>query len=273
MRKIIHTKMKIASMEFFDVWAEYRLNKLLQHSEEFEEIVKYATFLKGRNTLPEWNNQWFMVKTTTNENDKTFSKENIYNSWDQFLKERSKIIKKFINSGHLDKFEMIGPFDDSEIVADDGVYKMLKNDCDDLIRVIKNYSHATDKQVFFLTVEEVNSEILFRWAYLNGRYDIKWQLRQAKSNSGIGQKKAQEKRLVKLIESLQQYNQNDNNEINIKKGDFCKLLDSTFDGSEDYPRHHSTIKAYKEKAEVLMKKNINLLRRGEKVPLCVKKTP
>ena len=64
MKQIIHTKMKIASIEFFDVWAEYRLNTLLQYSEEFEEIVKYATFLKGRNTLPEWNNQWFMVRTT-----------------------------------------------------------------------------------------------------------------------------------------------------------------------------------------------------------------
>ena len=83
-----------------------------------------------------------------------------------------------------------------------------------------------------------------------------------KQGSGKGQKMAQAKRAQKLKEKIETFvNDFSKDVIDIDKGLFNKLLNETFEGAEEYPRHHNTIKTYKEIIEKDFKKKINLTRK------------
>jgi len=83
-----------------------------------------------------------------------------------------------------------------------------------------------------------------------------------KQGSGKGQKMAQAERAKKLKEKIETFvNDFSKDVIDIDKGLFNKLLNETFEGAEEYPRHHNTIKTYKEIIEKDFKKKINLTRK------------
>jgi len=83
-----------------------------------------------------------------------------------------------------------------------------------------------------------------------------------KRGSGKGQIIAKEKRASKLKEKIKEFiNDFSKDVIDIDKGLFNKLLNETFEGAEEYPRHPTTIKTYREIIEKDFNKRINLTRK------------
>jgi hypothetical protein len=195
--------------------------------------------------VPNWKDDWPFAFSTQ------------YHSWNDFLSARSKEIKTFMETGNLE-FDPL-PFVD--IVDGPGMFDVLKQDCNDLIKIIENSSHVKNKIRFLHSIEKTIAEMQSAWDSIDGRYLLKWDQKEQRRNSGIGQIKAQTERQAKFAESLRQYEKGDNDEIKIKKGDFCKLLNQVFVGLEDYPRHLSTIKKYRESAEKILGKKIILQRK------------
>jgi hypothetical protein len=85
--------------------------------------------------------------------------------------------------------------------------------------------------------------------------DIK--MLQAKKDSGLGQKKAEKERQNKLADGLQKFMNKKTDDIYVDKGDFVEILNTTFVGRENYPRHYQTIKKYKKAVEQKLKKKIH----------------
>lgn len=100
---------------------------------------------------------------------------------------------------------------------------------------------------------------------LIGYWTAKMEDRAKKRNSGKGQKNAKEKRVKQLSEAIKEFIDDlEKDVLYIDKGLFNKILSKTFVGSEDYPRHPQTIKAYREAVERVLGKKIKTVR---KVPL------
>jgi len=68
--------------------------------------------------------------------------------------------------------------------------------------------------------------------------------------SGKGQKDAKEERLKKLITAAEKFCA-DNEKCGryIDRVTFVKMLNQTFNGAEDYPRHYQTIRTYQKEVE------------------------
>ncbi|HOS45595.1 MAG TPA: hypothetical protein PLQ69_03860 [Paludibacter sp.] len=111
-----------------------------------------------------------------------------------------------------------------------------------------------------LSIEYLSYKIP-RYAFDNAGYwrnrlldDIK--MLQERIDSGSGQKKAEKERQKKLADELRKLMNNEINEIAMDEGDFIKCLNTTFKGREDYPRHYTTRKKYKEAVEKILGKKI-----------------
>jgi hypothetical protein len=78
-------------------------------------------------------------------------------SWEDFFNKRNKVIEDFLKTGKLNNFTI---FPLAAIINDDGVYTVLKRDCDDLIRILP-YCPSTKKGNLKFTflqdvIEQVN---------------------------------------------------------------------------------------------------------------------
>jgi len=225
-------KRKPESSEFFEAWVKYKIHIL-------SNLVRNVDY-EMPSFVPDWKYDWCQAWNVR------------YDSWDDFLTVRSKEIETFMETGDLE-FDAL-PFVD--IVGGPGMFEVLKKDCNDLIKIIENSSHVKDKIRFLHSIEKIILIIESAWENLLGRHLLKCDQKEERSNSGIGQKKAQAERQAKLVESLRQYEKGDCNEIGITKRDFGKLLDQTFVGSENYARHPSTIKKYREEAGKILGEKI-----------------
>lgn len=172
--------------------------------------------------------------------------------WDDFRTLR----KKHINDlpGHA--AFLLGGVEEDDL-DQIGYLKIIQDDCNDMIDFIKN-AKPLNPSSFIKNIYEDLLIISGRFNHMGGYLGLKYREKLARRNSGMGQKKAQEKRLSKFAETLRQYKKAESNEIKIKKNDFYKLLNQTFEGSENYPRHHSTIKKYREEVEKILGKEIIL---------------
>lgn len=236
-------KKKQESSEFFEAWAKCKVDILSSIFDTIDDVFNPELLgIPPSIAKIRWKHEWPLAHMTRNE----------YGSWKDFLNARNKEINTFMETGNLE-FDPI-PFVD--IVGGPGMFQVLKQDCIDLTKIIENSSHVKDKISFLYSIEKTIPIIRSALDKLEGRLYLKWDQKEQRLNSGIGQKKAQAERQAKLAESLRQYEKDDYDEIRIKKGDFCKFLDQAFVGAEDYPRHPSTIKNYKEASEKILGKKI-----------------
>jgi len=110
---------------------------------------------------------------------------------------------------------------------------------------------------------DIDSYILGTISGSDVQYDTnKFHERFIRKNSGKGQINAQEERVNDLKEKIKAVVDVDSKDtIDIDKGLFHKLVNESFVGREDYPRHPKTVKIYKEKIEKDLNKKINLTRK------------
>ena len=181
-------KRKQESSDFFEAWAKYKLHVLLILLGNIDFVNDYEKY-EMPPFVPNWQNDWPFA----------FNKQ--YDSWDDFLSARSKEIKTFMETGNLE-FDPL-PFVD--IVDGPGMFDVLKQDCNDLIKIIENSSHVKDKIRFLHSIEKTIAEMQSAWDSIDGRYLLKWDQKEQRRNSGIGQIKAQTERQAKFAESLIQY--------------------------------------------------------------------
>lgn len=131
--------------------------------------------------------------------------------------------------------------------------------------LIGQYYYSLKKRVpqaweRLLSIEYLSYKIP-RYAFDNAGYwrnrlldDIK--MLQAKINSGRGQQNAEKNREKKLADELKKFMNNETDVISMDEGDFLKILNATFNGRENYPRHYTTRQKYKGAAEKILGKKI-----------------
>jgi len=228
---------KQGSSDFFEAWVKNKINFLSSIAND----VNYEI----RNFVPVWTHAWCQEWKVR------------YGSWDDFLNERDKEIAEFMETGEL-VFKALPLVD---VAGKIDICKIVKKDCNDLISIINNSSHVIDKIRFLNNIEKITVIIEAAWETILTRHHLKLVQKKERSNSGIGQKKAKEKRQAKFVESIRQYGENEDNKIIIKRDVFNQLLDQVFVGLEEYPRHPSTKKKYREVAESILGKKIILQRK------------
>lgn len=230
------------SSEFQTTWASYKIEYL-------QAVVKEIRSLSQSPSLPEWQKNWFTIPSGIKEGDDY----TYFNSWSDFFKGRNEDIETFLKSGILG-YSLIYFYED--ILDDEGINNVIERDCLDLIRIIEIFSYEKHGKGIFETIEDYLHTLTSTLALQYGRNLLKWEQKQARSGSGIGQKRACEKRIATLVESLRPYAEKDSNEILIHWRTLDKLIDQTFIGAEDYPRHTYTKKTYREYAEIILGKKI-----------------
>jgi hypothetical protein len=226
-------KRKPESSEFIEEWAKYKITFL-------SSIVNNVDTYEIRNFVPVWTHEWCQEWKVR------------YDCWDDFLNARNKEIEIFMETGDL-VFKALPLVDSAGGI---NICEIVKKDCNDLIAIIQNSSHVTDKIRFFHNVEKIIIIIEAAWENLLTRHQLKLAQKKERSNSGIGQRKAKEERQAKFAESLRQHGKEDSDGIIINKDGFNELLDQVFVGLEDYPRHPRTKKEYREAAEKILGKRI-----------------
>ena len=93
-------------------------------------------------------------------------------------------------------------------------------------------------------------DVIQKHSELMGYWTAKMELRKSKRESGKGQKIAEAKRKQFLFDRLKKFFEDtDSAEFLIDKGVFVQMLSETFEGRENYPRHHITISSYRKSIE------------------------
>lgn len=125
---------------------------------------------------------------------------------------------------------------------------------------------ATNRQNF--TVKDFPEDILSldvtqKYFEFIGYWTARMEEKGKKRNSGKGQKDAKERRVKQVSEAIVKEFIDDfeKDVLFIDKGFFYKALCKTFCGSEDYPRHPQTIKAYRESVEQKLGKKIKIVKK------------
>lgn len=222
--------------ELFDVWAE-------QKCETLGNIHYY---------LEEYYNE----EITDDYPEKTKHElENIKPEiiGEEIFQEKKLSIQRFKESGDISGFRLCN-YEDYE--EDDWPFCLLV-DSEDLCEILEHRSKAKSKIDFFVGVDEMVNRVSEVMAWVEGRYSIRHEQAEERSGSGIGQQQAKSKRISILADSLKDY-ETGPNEIRIKKNIFRGLVNKTFVGRENYPRHHSVYKIYHKEAENILSKKIIL---------------
>jgi len=106
------------------------------------------------------------------------------------------------------------------------------------------------RQYYVNALMWMSMDMTQKYFELMGYWTAKMEMRAKKRQSGKGQKMAMEKRQTMLVIKLKEIlKQTDEPLIYMDKGFFFKKLCETFEGSEEYPRHPKTVKAYKNAVE------------------------
>lgn len=100
------------------------------------------------------------------------------------------------------------------------------------------------------------SQLKEEYFALMGYWKAKLEEKEKRRDSGKGQKEAKEKRLDKILNTISENFSTDADELELDKGMFYKLVCDAFEGAENYPHHHKTLKTYKEYIEGKLGKKI-----------------
>jgi len=184
---------RIKSSVFFEEWANYKIDLLLNIIDEIKDRA-------DKSTWPEWQNSWFTYYDQCNKDTAV-----LHSSWNDFFNARSKDIEMFSKCDSLGYSYL--SYDD--IMNDNGIYKVLREECKYSIKIIELCLKKEGTGMLSF-IEDMIDNISSTFSQLYGRNRLKWEQKQTKSNSGSGQKAAKEKRLTLLIESLKKYVNRDN---------------------------------------------------------------
>ncbi|MFH1491245.1 MAG: hypothetical protein ABII06_20245 [Pseudomonadota bacterium] len=187
------------------------------------------------------------------------SEEQASRKWEKDFRMYEEKFDEYLKTGI---FMQTGAPDHLGIIKDHQKYfaNVLLRYCDFIENIIKNHSSAKDKNDFLITVEYDLAHFWSEVYIWQGYNQLILEQKFSKSNSGVGQIEAREKRLASLVESLKKYDTG-KEIIIIKKNTFRGFVNKTFEGKENYPRHHSVFKSYLEEAEKILSKQIILTNR------------
>lgn len=252
---LVRGKAMSKDKELFDLWAERRINCLQEISDRIDEDIDWAE-------IDSFEKVW------TNEDCHEFSKQTgIAFDTDEkglakFEKSRKKAVLNFKKTGDFLQafnFELYNYFD---IISMSSQLHSISEDCKLLIEFLEHRNKADDKIRFFLRIDAMVDIVVGAMAFYEGYYFLRIAYKESKSGSGRGQQEAQSRRIDALVVSLNNYDKV-NDKIRITKNDFRGLVNKTFEGRENYPRHPNIFKTYKEAAEEKLKVKIVFTQKGE----------